>query len=562
MSVTQWFGVNGYDSREASVTNVFSTNKQSITFTGQVDPASTEVRILTKRTAKDINGKTEERNYYSSVNADQIQPDGTFTAYGTNETSGPVSYELHATDSTGNVTVTRISGWVYGNDQSMQIISEGKAMAADELGNWHSYSRDIQIKGRVEPGSTKVSVKVDRDTYTVDDIDAEGNFTLSITDLSAGQHDITLKSTDPDGNVGKDEYTISTGRQYGGGAVLIDQDENDSMILGAGSLSGNVLADYYLEKGGKVPGVQSFYVGGKHGSAGETLTIDNIGTITINYDGSYVFTPTNPEYTGRLPDINYRVYNSTDNDDSILSIRVNDPRGQAYEETLYSADNATGTNNVIQGRLSNDVMIGDERNTYSFDLGDETVVYTITATHDTLEGNNGNDVLFGDNVSTARLNYRADGSDSFKALRAYVAEKYGNESDDAVRSFVSEKWALLLDDSANGGNDILRGEAGNDILIGGAGDDTLTSGTGNDTYVFVYNSNTGHDTITDFDFEKDKLAFTTKLSGVNSAWDDSTHTLTYWGTKDGQVYKNTVTFQNAEPHLTLNDVLKTQQVLG
>lgn len=565
MSVAQWFSVNGYDSRKAAETGDFSTDKQSITFTGQVDPASTQVRIYTYRTAKGTNGETEVREYYTTVNASQIKPDGTFTAYGSTEMSGDVRFELQATNAGGNVTVTRIAGKVNGNDQGLEIVSEGEVMSADSLGNWHSYSRNIEIRGRVEPGSTKVSVKVDRDTYTVDDIDAEGNFTLSLTDLNAGQHTITLKSTDPNGNSGKDVYSVSTGQQYGGGAVVIDQNENDSLVkgVGDGTLKGNVLGDYYLEKGGKIPGVQSFSVGGETAEAGETLTIENIGTITVNFDGSYVFTPTNTEYTGRVPDISYRVYNSTDDDDSVLSIRVNHAGGDAYTESLQAADNITGTNEVIQGRLSNDVLIGDERNALSLDVGGETVVYTVKSTNDTIEGNNGDDILFGDNVSTDGLGYSHEGGNAYHALRAYVSEHYGNDTDAAVRSFVSGHWAQLLDDSANGGNDVLRGEAGNDILIGGAGDDTLISGTGKDTYVFVTDSDSGHDTVTDFDTNKDKLAFTKELTADNASWNNETRTLTFTGTaQDNQHYTNTVTFKNLEGNFTLDDVLKAQQVLA
>ena len=49
--------------------------------------------------------------------------------------------------------------------------------------------------------------------------------------------------------------------------------------------------------------------------------------------------------------------------------------------------------------------------------------------------------------------------------------------------------------SADGGNDILIGNAGNDILNGGTGNDILNGGTGNDTYVFGLHD--GYDVIID-----------------------------------------------------------------
>ena len=55
-----------------------------------------------------------------------------------------------------------------------------------------------------------------------------------------------------------------------------------------------------------------------------------------------------------------------------------------------------------------------------------------------------------------------------------------------------------------------------DKLTGGTGDDTLTGGTGADT--FVFNENSGKDTITDFDTGNDKI----DLSGFDAAitWED------------------------------------------
>ncbi len=563
MSVTQWFEVNGYDSRSAASEGAFSTNRQSLTFKGQVDPASTDVHIYTYRMSKAGNGEKEVREYLTSVDKSQINADGTFTAYGVTEMSGEVRFELQATAASGNLTVTRISGTVDGNNQSMQIVSENEVMKADAAGNWHSYSRDIEIRGQVEPGSTQVRVQLDRETYTVNNINPDGSFSLSLKDLDAGQHTITLKSTDADGNNGKDVYSISVGQQYGGGAVVIDKDENVAVHQGANSLGGNVLQNYYLEKGGKIPGVMSFSVNGQTAAAGETLALEGIGSVRINYDGGYSLNLSNLDYVGRVPDITYQVSNGTDTDYSVLSVRVNDINGSAYTETLQAANNADGADNKLEGRLSNDVLIGDTRNSGVLGIGEDSLVYTVKATNDVIEGNSGNDILFGDNVSTAGLNFAAgDGSDAYQALRVYVAQKLGNSSDDAVRSFIVDNWQQLLDSSGNGGNDVLRGEIGNDVLIGGAGNDVLIGGTGRDQFVFVTNSNSGRDIITDFDSDYDRLVFTETLSSKNAVWNDAEHTLTFTGAKDGQTYQNSITFQNIESGLTLDDVLQMQQALA
>jgi Ca2+-binding RTX toxin-like protein len=62
------------------------------------------------------------------------------------------------------------------------------------------------------------------------------------------------------------------------------------------------------------------------------------------------------------------------------------------------------------------------------------------------------------------------------------------------------------------GNDVLNGGAGDDTLIGGPGNNTLTGGPGHDTFLYQA-GNTGHDTITDFNFGIDKLDLSQLLQG-------------------------------------------------
>ena len=65
------------------------------------------------------------------------------------------------------------------------------------------------------------------------------------------------------------------------------------------------------------------------------------------------------------------------------------------------------------------------------------------------------------------------------------------------------------------GGDKLFGDAGNDILTGGAGNDTLTGGDGYD--IFVFESGSGRDVVTDFNVNEDLIdltAFNTDISDV------------------------------------------------
>lgn len=68
------------------------------------------------------------------------------------------------------------------------------------------------------------------------------------------------------------------------------------------------------------------------------------------------------------------------------------------------------------------------------------------------------------------------------------------------------------------GNDILRGFSGRDLMIGGRHDDTYTGGLGSD--IFVFRSNDGSNTITDFDALDDREVISLRgVSGI-SDWAD------------------------------------------
>ena len=117
-----------------------------------------------------------------------------------------------------------------------------------------------------------------------------------------------------------------------------------------------------------------------------------------------------------------------------------------------------------------------------------------------------------------------------------------------------------MDGRATGDNDTLNGGTGNDVLFGGAGNDTLTGGEGNDKFVFLANSNSGKDVITDFQAGSDKVVFADVVSAdklSNAVWDDAFHMLSFSGvSKDGHTYNNSVTFNGLSSGETLDSVLQ------
>ncbi|MEG4009742.1 FG-GAP-like repeat-containing protein [Microcoleus sp. Pol11C1] len=126
-------------------------------------------------------------------------------------------------------------------------------------------------------------------------------------------------------------------------------------------------------------------------------------------------------------------------------------------------------------------------------------------------GTNGDDILTGDSANNVLMGMR--GNDSLNGVLGNDTIFGGKGSDTILGS--SGDDALL----AGRGADIVNGDDGNDILYGGKGDDLLTGGLGIDSLIggmgvdkFLLSTNSGTDTITDFEVGKDLLVLGNGLS--------------------------------------------------
>ena len=150
------------------------------------------------------------------------------------------------------------------------------------------------------------------------------------------------------------------------------------------------------------------------------------------------------------------------------------PTGIATPVVTGDADLGSNSPNAILGTNGDDILTGDSGNNVLMGMRG----------NDSLNGVLGNDTIFG-----------GKGSDTI----------LGSSGDDAL--------------FGNRGADILNGDDGNDILYGGKGDDLLNGGLGIDTLVggmgvdkFLLSTNSGTDTITDFEVGKDLLVLGNGLS--------------------------------------------------
>ncbi|MEG4634679.1 FG-GAP-like repeat-containing protein [Microcoleus sp. AR_TQ3_B6] len=150
------------------------------------------------------------------------------------------------------------------------------------------------------------------------------------------------------------------------------------------------------------------------------------------------------------------------------------PAGIATPVVSGDADLGSNSPQAILGTNGDDTLTGDSANNVLMGMRG----------NDALDGGLGNDTVFG-----------GKGSDTL----------LGSSGDDAL--------------FAGRGADILNGDDGNDILYGGKGDDLLNGGLGIDTLIggmgadkFLLSTNSGTDTITDFEVGKDLLVLGNGLS--------------------------------------------------
>ena len=251
--------------------------------------------------------------------------------------------------------------------------------------------------------------------------------------------------------------------------------------------------------------------------------------------------------------------------------------GGSITESSYSYNTYTGMgwNDVTYSGAIGDAEVVNNKNEFDVALKSGTLkTVNVAVSDDTINGGAGDDVIFGDSIYTDNLtwvngntgvaytaaNHEGEGMNALKEYLKWSVNGGSDAGDQQILDYVQSNWSSLLDGRATGGNDTLNGGTGNDVLFGGAGNDTLTGGEGNDKFVFLANSNSGKDVITDFQAGSDKVVFADVVSAdklSNAVWDDASHTLSFSGVgKDGHTYNNSVTFNGLSSGETLDSVLQ------
>nr|WP_289710402.1 retention module-containing protein [Aeromonas hydrophila] len=135
---------------------------------------------------------------------------------------------------------------------------------------------------------------------------------------------------------------------------LTDQGEQ-LVVAEDGVLNGNLLDNTVNTDGPLAASVLLFSWGGNANVAvGTSVTIDGIGTLVVNGDGSFTFTPA-PNYDGAVPPVVYTVTDGTDTVQSTLELTitpVNDLADQG--ESVVVTEDATVSGNLLDNTVDND----------------------------------------------------------------------------------------------------------------------------------------------------------------------------------------------------------------
>ena len=316
-----------------------------------------------------------------------------------NLTGGPddTNFEATFTGSAINITAPNASGFDpnnSGEDIETLTISVNAPNGSSEaliIGST-PFALGAASSGTVTIGSTTfaVSVAVSGTTATLT-ITKNGGGDLSNAAVSALlqslKYNNTASSPNPtprvfsfvanDGDLNSNTVTSTVNISVSSSNnPPVDDDENLTVAEDT-PLSGNLLSNA-SDPDGDTLSITGFTIGSTTYTAGQTADISGVGTLTINSNGTFTFTPA-PNYNGSVPPVSYTVSDGNGGTDtSTLSITVtpvNDPPTDG-DETLSVTENNPLSGNLLSNATDVD---GDTLSITQFTIGSTTYTAGQTA---------------------------------------------------------------------------------------------------------------------------------------------------------------------------------------
>ena len=234
-----------------------------------------------------------------------------------------------------------------------------------------SVNEDTTLNGNVLTGTTSVDGPVTVTTFTVAGV--AGTFNAGQTATISGVGTLVINSNGTytfapvanyNGTVPVATYTMTDGSSGDTSTLAITVNPLDDAFVDANeivsvnedtTLNGNVLSGTTSVDGPVT--VTTFTVAGVAGTfnAGQSATITGVGTLQINANGTYTFTPV-ANWNGTVPVATYNMTDGSSGDTSTLAITVN-PVDDAYtdaNETASVNEDTTLNGNVLTGTTSVD----------------------------------------------------------------------------------------------------------------------------------------------------------------------------------------------------------------
>ncbi|MEQ6289770.1 tandem-95 repeat protein, partial [Vogesella sp. GCM10023246] len=418
-----------------------------------------------------------------------------------------------------------------------------------------SVAEDTTLQGSVLTGTSSVEGTVAVSSFSIGNSSYSAGQTATIVNIgtlkiNADGRYVFTPVADYNGSVPTVTYTVSDGASTDTSTLSINvtpvidsfSDANEvETVPEDGVLTGSVLTGTSSVEGAVT--VSSFSIGSSSYTAGQTATIVNIGTLKINADGSYVFTPVK-DFNGPVPTVNYTVTDGKTTDASTLTISVTaveDPQISYTGGTTWQMNYTDNTNQFdmkvksASGGIATmepgsslywDIRVLDSDMNASLSLVNKSLPTGVSLSYEQLYAESGtvilrvyltvtsNSTVILENNEQFTINVTGAASGSATLINSdeYVDTHNNNSWNYATQfdsnTITSENDRGWLSSDTNGGelatststeagvtvdylsgddiaygttgNDTLKGGNGNDFIDGRAGNDTLYGGDGND----------------------------------------------------------------------------------
>ncbi|WEJ73465.1 retention module-containing protein [Pseudomonas sp. PSE14] len=287
---------------------------------------------------------------------------GEYTYTPAKDYNGTDTFTVVVSDGNGDVVESVVNLTVTPVNDAPETADQSKTTAEDTPVNGQIVATDVDhdtlsytLKPGAEPthGSLALNPATGEYTYTpAKDYNGTDTFTVVVSDGNGGTVESVVNLTVTPVN------DAPVALNDGPGAVTEDT-----------QASGNVLTNDNDVDGDKLT-VTGFSFGGNNYAAGQTATLQGVGSLVINGDGSFTFTPA-PNYNGPVPTATYTVSDGQLSSSAELSFAdvspVDDPSVLTPDSKTVAEDNPA-TGNV----LTNDHDVDNVLSVASFSINGVT----------------------------------------------------------------------------------------------------------------------------------------------------------------------------------------------